>query len=377
MGNGRVIAWGGYDESKPRVRLLLDALRQRGALAAEINIGVWRGVEDKSVAGKGRILKAIVGLLLGYPFALIKLARQPSGSALLLPYPGIPDIFAAALVARVRGQRIVLDAFVPLYDTIVGDRAMVGPRTVAARLIRTIEKLALRSADVILVDTDQHGEFYAREYAIRRDRFVTVLVGAEPLFARQPEPFELPALPADGPVVLFYGQLIPLHGLSTILAASRLTEGDRCRWVIVGQGQEEAVLRAALAEPGRENVTWIPWVAYQALPALIARSALCLGVFGTSDKAARVIPNKVFQALACGKPVITRSGAAMDPLAARFPDAIVTVPAGNPAALAAAVRQVLSQIDRMHPVPAEALARLGPSEGVDVLLRRLRADNRS
>jgi glycosyltransferase involved in cell wall biosynthesis len=376
MGNGRVIAWGGYDESKPRVRLLLDALRKRGVLAAEINIGVWRGVEDKSVAGKRRILKALLGLLLAYPFALLKLARQPAGSTLLLPYPGIPDIFAAFLVAKVRRQTIILDAFVPLYDTIVGDRAMVGHDTLTARLIRTAERLALRCTDIVLVDTDQHGDFYAREYAIERERFVTVLVGAEPLFGPRPEGADLPALPPDRPVALFYGQLIPLHGLSTILAASRLTTGERFHWAIVGQGQEEPVLRAALAEPGRENVTWIPWVAYDALPALIARCAICLGVFGTSDKAERVIPNKVFQALACGKPVITRSGAAMDPLAARFPDAIVTVPAGNPAALAAAVRQVLAGIDRMHPLSPDEMTRLGPDEGVDLLLRRLNPDDR-
>jgi glycosyltransferase involved in cell wall biosynthesis len=371
MGNGRVIAWGGYDKSKPRVRLLLDALRKRDALAGEINIDVWRGIEDKSVAGKARILKAVVKLLLAYPSALLKLLRQPSRPAVLLPYPGIADILVAAVVAKPRGQMMILDAFVPLHDTVVGDRAMVARRSAAARLLRAIEGLALRCADIVLVDTDQHGEFYANEYGIARDRFVTVLVGAEPLFGAQPEPVELPGLTADVPVVLFYGQLIPLHGVRTILDAARLTRGDRVHWLIVGRGQDEATLRAAMAEPDRANITWLPWVDYDQLPGVIARAQICLGIFGKSDKAARVIPNKVFQALACGKPVITRASPAMDPLAARFPHAIVTVPAGDPIALATAVRRVIEDIGAMTALPAADRARLGPDEGVADLLDRL------
>ena len=41
-----VIAWGSYDSSKPRVRLLLDRLRDEGALQSEINIPAWAGVRD-------------------------------------------------------------------------------------------------------------------------------------------------------------------------------------------------------------------------------------------------------------------------------------------------------------------------------------------
>ena len=371
MGNERVIAWGGYDTGKPRVRLLLDALKRRHALAAEINIDVWREVEDKSVAGAGRILGAIARLLLAYPAGIFRLLRQPSQSAVLLPYPGIPDIFFAALPAKFRRQPLVLDAFIPVHDTIVRDRALVREKSLAARLIWAIEWLALRLADIILVDTDQHGEFFGEEFGLERDRFITVLVGAESQFGEPPRRTDLPPLPADRPLILFYGQLIPLHGLNTILEAARLAEADPFHWVVVGRGQEEPVLRAALEESGRDNVTWIPWVEYEALPALIERASLTLGVFGASEKAARVIPNKVFQALACGKPVITRSSPAMDSLAGRFPESIATVPASDPAALVAAVRRGLSDLASLRPLPVAARAELGPDRGVDELLRRL------
>ena len=49
----------------------------------------------------------------------------------------------------------------------------------------------------------------------------------------------------------------------------------------------------------------MPWIAYEQLPAELQRAGCALGVFGTSGKAARVIPNKAFQALACGTPLVT------------------------------------------------------------------------
>src|SRR5205814_6199672 len=97
----------------------------------------------------------------------------------LLPYPAIPDVFVAWPIARMRRHQIVLDAFISVYDTIVSDRQMLKPDGVRPSVIWGIEWLALRLADVILVDTDQNGDFFAREFGIARKRLHTVLVGAE------------------------------------------------------------------------------------------------------------------------------------------------------------------------------------------------------
>ena len=103
-----------------------------------------------------------------------------------------------------------------------------------------------------------------------------------------PEPF----------TALFVGKLIPLHGIETVLEAARLAPEVRFR--VIGSGQLEHVLAAR-----PPNVDWVPWVEYSALPEQLRRCGCALGIFGTSEKAQRVIPNKVFQALACGAPVIT------------------------------------------------------------------------
>src|SRR6185369_10888140 len=152
-----------------------------------------------------------------------------------------------------------------------------------------IDRHALGSADLVVADTEANaGRF--RELGARRVE--VCLVGAEErLFRpgwRRPERFSC----------LFVGKLIPLHGVDTILAAARAAPELSFR--VVGRGQLEPLLAGRTP-----NVEHVPWVDYERLPAELHRAGCALGVFGTSRKAARVIPNKAFQALACGTPLVT------------------------------------------------------------------------
>ena len=84
---------------------------------------------------------------------------------------------------------------------------------------------------------------------------------------------------------------------------------------------------------------WTPWVAYERLPAELHAAGCALGIFGTSAKAGRVIPNKAFQALACGTPLVTADTPGARELLADGVSALL-VPPGDPEALAAALRKL-------------------------------------
>ncbi len=84
------------------------------------------------------------------------------------------------------------------------------------------------------------------------------------------------------------------------------------------------------------------WVEYERLPDELRRCGCALGVFGTSAKASRVIPNKAFQALACGTPLVTADTPAARELLRNEESALLVRP-GNPAALAAALRRLAAE----------------------------------
>jgi glycosyltransferase involved in cell wall biosynthesis len=87
----------------------------------------------------------------------------------------------------------------------------------------------------------------------------------------------------------------------------------------------------------------LEWVDYDALIGYLHEADVCLGIFGTSDKAASVIPNKVFQILAAGKPLITRDSPAIRELVEHSPPSVTLIPAGNPARLAEAIARCSAQ----------------------------------
>ncbi len=128
------------------------------------------------------------------------------------------------------------------------------------------------------------------------------------------------------------GKLIPLQGVDTILEAARRAPDVRFR--VVGSGQ-----LASLLETRPETVGHVPWLDYEALPGELHRAGCALGIFGTSDKAHRVIPNKAYQALASGTPLITGDTAAAGELLVDGESALL-VPPGDPAALAEAVQRL-------------------------------------
>jgi glycosyltransferase involved in cell wall biosynthesis len=311
----RVLYFGTYERDYPRNAQVISCLRRAGVEVEEHHVGVWEGNRQNWRAGIGAIARLSL--------AELRLLRRPPGDfdALVVGYPGHFDLTAARRASR--GRPVVFNPLVSLSDTFVADRGRFRDRSLPARALEAVDRHALREADLVVADTRANANHLAELADLEPSRVQVAFVGAE-------ERIFAPGWAAEEPfTALFFGKLIPLHGVETILAAARATPELRLR--IVGSGQLESLLQGKPA-----NVEWLRWVEYEQLPQELHRAGAALGIFGTSDKALRVIPNKAFQALACGTPLVTADTPAARELLVHELSALL-VPPGEPAALADAL----------------------------------------
>ena len=359
----RVCLAGTWDPDFSRNQILLRLLALAGCEISVCRSELW-GERADAVVRRGKL-----GLALRAPGAYARLAwrfvRAERPDVVLVPYPGHFDMPLLAPLARARGLPLVFDAFLSLYDTVVADRGLLDARSAGGRALRAVDALACRAADLVLADTPAHADYLAELSGVPRERFRVLWVGAREEVFRP-----LAGVEPDPSLVLFYGTFIPLHGLETIVRAAAALEPDGFRVRIIGRGQESERIDRLAAELGARNLERVPSVPLEALPGEIARAGVCLGIFGTTGKADRVLPNKLFECLAVGRPVVTGDTTAVR--ASFGPGELVTVAPGDPVALAAAIRALRADPAARERVAAAGHARFQRDFGERVLARLLR-----
>jgi glycosyltransferase involved in cell wall biosynthesis len=160
-------------------------------------------------------------------------------------------------------------------------------------------------------------------------------------------------------VVGYVGTLGMAHGLSAVLGAAQLLKEERVRFLLVGPGAEREMLMAEAARRGLRNVTFVESQPKAMMPRVWSLVDVALVHLKDTPVFATVIPSKIFEAMASGKPVLLAApeGEASG-LVARE-EAGLHVQSGNILALAAAVQE-LSNDDARRAVMAAAALRAAP-----------------
>lgn len=325
----RILGFGTYNvAAHPRIGILLEGMRDSGHTVNELNEPLTVSTESRVAALSsptaalsffGRLAKNWARLIRGT--GSYRGANSPD--AIIVGYLGHFDVLLArALFPR---TQIVLDHLIFAADTADDRGAQSG---LLRRGLSLLDRLALVTADVIVYDTTANAELAP---ASQRQKGVVVPVGAPDAWfeARRDNP--------DNGIV-FYGLYTPLQGAPTLGRALRILadSGDLPKTTMIGMGQDYDEVREIVADA---DVTWIDWADSADLPDIVSSHSIGLGIFGTTGKAQRVVPNKVYQSMAAGCAIITSETATQkDALG----DAATYVPAGDPEALADAIRTLIS-----------------------------------
>jgi len=341
----RLLFFGTYDASAhPRVAVLRDGLRERGALVLECTAPLGLSTAQRVGMLRNPLLLPRLAVRIAWSWLRlwqrsVRYRREREWpDAVVVGYLGHFDVLLARLLFP--HVPLVLDHLIGASDT-ASDRGV--PAGLRQRLLRALDDAALAAADVIVVDTAEHRDALPPD--VRR-RAVVVAVGAPREWYVDP-----PAAPAHtGPLrVVFFGLFTPLQGAPVVGEALADLAQDPIEVTMVGAGQDHDETRRLAA--GNSHVRWLDWVAPDVLPALVAEHDVCLGIFGTGAKAARVVPNKVFQGAAAGCAVVTSDTA---PQRRALGNAGVFVPAGDVGALAVQLRCLAADPRRLAQAQAAA-----------------------
>ncbi len=335
----RVCYFGTYDIDRSRNRVIIEGLRQNGVEVIECHAELWRDTADKIEAVRGGLFAPRLWrrFLVSYLRLLKEYARVGHYDVMMVGYAGHFDMLLAKLLAILARKPLAFDIFIPLTEIIVEDRRLARRSSLLARMVYLVDKLSCRLADLVLLDTEAHARYLHDEFGVDRGKLRWAYVGAEDIYCRHRQP---PRRGDREPFrVLYFGQYIPLHGVNYVVEAAKVLEGyPDISFELVGDGQTYDEV-ASLAERLQvKNVTFHrTWLSPEALIAEhILPADVCLGIFGDTPQAKRVVPNKVFVALAMGKPVITGDSPAAREVLAHKENALLCEMA-NPQALAQAI----------------------------------------
>lgn len=258
-----------------------------------------------------------------------------------------PPIFqglTAWLLARLKGKPFLLEVrdLWPAFAVAVG----VLKNKILITLSEGLERFLYRHADQVVVNSPG----FIQHVQKRGARKVTLVPnGSDPAMFNPG---------SDGTlfrkkyghescfVILYAGA----HGISNDLdvvlsAAQQLQDDPSIRIILLGSGKEKARLRDEADQRGLDNLQFLPPVTKLEMPAALAAADACLAILKPIEMYKTTYPNKVFDYMAAGRPVIL----AIDGVIREVVEdarAGLFVPPGDPIALASAIRDLAKSPDK-------------------------------
>jgi colanic acid biosynthesis glycosyl transferase WcaI len=253
-----------------------------------------------------------------------------------------PQFFAAVAgwaLARVKRKPFVFELSDLWPESIVAVGAM--KKSMVLGWLEKVELFLYNQSAAVVALTNAFKENLVRR-GIPAEKIAVVMNGVD-LQRYQPRSKDLAlaetwGISPDEFVVSYIGTLGMAHGLRNVLDCAEIIDCTRVRFLLVGPGAERETLLAEAALRRMRNVTFIPAQPKERMPGFWSLSDIALVHLKNTPLFQTVIPSKIFEAMGMGLPILL---AAPEGEASRI---VLTenngmwVQAGDPKALAAAIR---------------------------------------
>ncbi len=282
----RLCFFGAYDPEYPRNTVIKRGLSLNGVDVSEC----WLPPKYK--------------FWLRYPLLASRyLSSCVKGDIFFVPEFCQKDVPLAKILSLLSSKKIVFDPLAGRFETKIMDWKRKPQDSWQARLNFKIDSWAFRLSDLILADTKAHKDYFCQKYCLPSEKVEVLPVGFDDVLFKPSAVAEQENLFT----VLFFGSFLPLHGVDCILEAANIISSKEpsIQFRLIGSGQTLFLAKNLASKFGSSNVLFEDWLPLSELPQRISSSDICLGIFGRTEKARRVVPHKIFQAMGMRKPVIT------------------------------------------------------------------------
>jgi putative colanic acid biosynthesis glycosyltransferase WcaI len=305
----------------------------------EGGLDMWRVF---STPGYGRDLRSRLASYGTFAWwAFLAGMRAPRPDVVVASSPSLPAAAGAALVARARGARFLLEVRDLWPDSAVAMGLVSNPRVIAAA--RRLERFCYRRADRVVALTEGIRDGLAT--AGVSPAKVTLITNGIDLPAPGAAAERNGGAPVPVPEDAFVAMYVGAHGtysaLGTVLdAAERLRAEPAIRFVLVGGGDQKSALMREADRRGLSNVSFVDPIPKREVPAWLARADACLLPYQDRELFSGALPNKVFDYLGAGRPIVASAPEGELTRLVRDAGCGLAAPAEDGAALAEAVRRL-------------------------------------
>jgi glycosyltransferase involved in cell wall biosynthesis len=343
----KILYFGIYSQGVeyPRNNNLIKALRLNGADVLEVHFGLAGSFQKRFNAIRNPIqtIKFFFGVFISFVSLSWRFYKAPPVDVVIVGHPAYFHIHLSRLLCSMfkKNAMLVYDIFIPLYEALVEDRRLIKQKSVLGKLLYRFERSCCRYADLCLIDTEAHRQYLIDTYGLPTGKVSRVFVGS----TIEKQFYSMRNINHKIFNVLFVGTYIPLHGINTILEAARYLQQDpSIKFTLAGSGQLRQEMENLAHEWGLPNVIFYDWVPTGNLGSFISSFDLALGIFGTTSKAARVIPSKIFDICAVGIPFITSDTPAVKEVFSHGKNSYL-IPSGDSKALVDAIVYLRENLD--------------------------------
>lgn len=204
-----------------------------------------------------------------------------------------PQFIMPLFAWKFRKKVLIEDFFVSFYDTLCFDRKKFKPNSIIGKLIKWVDMITIKQADLVICDTNVHGSYFSEEFGYAKKNIYTLYLEADktiyyPVVSQKPEELQ------GKFVVLYFGSILPLQGVDIVLKAFDLLKNETdMHFVCIGPIKDEELL---FKKPENANIEYINWLSQTDLAKYIGYADLCLaGHFNKNiEKAKRTIPGKTY-----------------------------------------------------------------------------------